>query len=531
MPARRSANLLWLLAVVAGTALRLYQLRDQVLVDDEWHALHALLAGGPLDVLLSFGASDHSIPLTLYDMLLERTIGLTELGMRLPALLAGTAALVVIPWLARDLAGTRASVLLAWLLAISPLAVFYSRYARPYAIAMLLCFVALVAFERWQRGDGRRWQVAFVACAVLAPWLLLVVLPVVVAPLVLAAFASLSGRSAARPGRALVATALAILAGWTVCLAPPLLANLGALADKVARGSLDAATLPGASELLLGTTSLALRVVCLAAACAGAVVLWRRQPRFAATIALAALAQMAGLLVLQPNGLRFAIVFARYGFALLPFLLLTIALGLDSADRALAARVRALPRHALAAAVLLALLLLGPLPWIDRFPNDFTNHASYQADYRPGRYFERFRPAAVPDFYAQLAQRPPGSVTIVEAPWHFFWHSLAWAQRIHRQHVVVGFVDRGTGTVRGGEVPHDRAGIRLRNALYVGDAAALRARGVDYVVFHHDAATEMRVPFPVAPVPIAEWLAEFRRSYGAPVFEDGAITVFAVPRG
>jgi len=137
----------------------------------------------------------------------------------------------------------------------------------------------------------------------------------------------------------------------------------------------------------------------------------------------------------------------------------------------------------------------------------------------------------VSGFYAELARRPPGSVTIVEAPWHFFWHSLAWTQRLHRQHVVVGFVDRGTATVRGGEVPRDRAGIRLRNALHVGDEQALRARGVDYVVFHRDVATEMRVPFPVAPLGIDAWLDEYRHTYGEPVYEDGAVTVFALKRG
>jgi hypothetical protein len=56
MPASRAENLLWLLAVATGMALRLYQLSDQILVDDEWHALHALLAGGPLDIFLNFGA-------------------------------------------------------------------------------------------------------------------------------------------------------------------------------------------------------------------------------------------------------------------------------------------------------------------------------------------------------------------------------------------------------------------------------------------------------------------------------------------
>ena len=531
MPARRSANLFWLLAVAAGTALRLYQLRDQVLVDDEWHALHALLAGGPLDVLLSFGTSDHSIPLSLYDILLERTIGLSELGMRMPALVSGIAALVAIPWLVRDLIDARASVILAWLLAISPLNVFYSRYARPYELAMLLCFVALVAFQRWERGGGRGWQIAFVACAVLAPWLLLVVLPVVTAPLVLAALVALFGRASLRSTRALAATALAVLAGLTLCLAPPLLANLGALSEKVARGSLDATTLLGASELLLGTTSPVLRLVCGVAAIAGAVVLSRTQPRLATLLTLACVLQIAGLLVLEPHGMRFAIVFARYCLALLPILLLTIAVGLDGAAGALVTRVRGLPRWVLPAVMLLALVLRGPLAWIDVYPNDFTNHASYQADYDPGRYFERFRPAVVPAFYGQLAQRPAGSVTIVEAPWHFFWHGLAYVQRIHRQHAVVGFVDHGPGTVRGGEVPRDRTGIRLRNALHVGDAAALRARGVDYVVFHRDALAEMRVPFAAAPVSVDEWITQYRQSYGEPTYEDDAITVFALPRG
>jgi len=531
MPARRSTNLLWLLAVLTGAALRLYQIRDQVLVDDEWHALHALLAGGPLDVLLSFGASDHSIPLTLYDLLLERTVGLTELGMRLPSLLAGIASLVVLPWLVRDLAGLRASVVFAWLLAIAPLHVFFSRYARPYELAMLLCFVAVVACYRWLAGGGRRWQVAFVGCAIVAPWLLLVTLPVVATPLALAVVAACTGVRATLRARALLVTALVVVGGWTLLLAPPLLANAGAVSDKVARGTVELATLRGASELLLGTPSAPLRLLVLAAALAGAIVLARAQPRFAAWVAIVCAAQLAALLMVRPHGLRFPIVFARYCFALSPFLLLTIALGVDAADRRLAASVRWARGPLVSAVVLVVLAGGGPLGWIYAWPNDFTNHGSFQADYAPGRYFERFRPAVIPDFYGSLAQRPPGSVTIVEAPWHYFWHSLAYTQRIHRQHVVVGFVDPGSGKVRNGEVPRERTGIRLRNALHVGDQAALRARGVDYVILHHDAHAEMRVPFAAPPVRADAWIAAYRESYGAPVHEDAAITVFDVREG
>jgi hypothetical protein len=62
---------------------------------------------------------------------------------------------------------------------------------------------------------------------------------------------------------------------------------------------------------------------------------------------------------------------------------------------------------------------------VSRTTNDFTNHISYQADYRPGRYFERFRPHEIAPFYRDLAARPPASVTVVEAPWYFCFHPFA----------------------------------------------------------------------------------------------------------
>lgn len=538
----RAANLVWLLAVVAGAAIRLDQLRDQVLVDDEWHALHALLAHGPLDVLLSFGTTDHSIPLTLWDILLERTVGLTELGMRLPSLACGLAALIVIPALVRPLVGARVAAGLAWLLAIAPLHVFFSRLARPYEPAMLLVFVAVVGLlrttgERAPRGL----RSAALGSALLAPWLLPVVLPMVATALALAALSALgrhpdaarfSQPTRARTRRNALAGVAAVVAGWTILLGAPLIADSGALADKVGRGAIELATIDGASELLLGTTSFALRVASIAAMLTGAVVVARRAPRLAAWAGAVVVAQTAVLVIAAPHGLRFPIVLARYAFAASPFLLLAIAAGADAIGTALAALVR---RPALAAApvtLLVALLAAsGPLRRIHASPNDFTNHASYQADYEPGRYFERFRPDRVPAFYETLAQRPPGSVTVLEAPWYFYWHDLAWLQRLHRQNVVVGFVDEGRDAARVGEVPRNRTGIRLRNALHVADTDGIRARGVDYVILHRDAFGEMRVPFEDARVDVSGWIAACRQAFGEPVFEDAAIVVFAVRPG
>lgn len=532
MRPRATANVVWLLAVLAGTALRLHQLVDQVLVDDEWHALHVVLAGRPLDVLLSFGESDHSIPLALWDLLLERTIGLSELGMRMPALIAGLATLVVVPALLRPIAGARACATLAWLLAIAPMHVFYSRFARPYEPAMLASFVAVVGLYR-AADEERPWlrRVAL-AAALLAPWLLPVVLPLVATALALTVLRAPAARrwTRMRDGCAAssgVAGVVVVLLGWLVLLGGPALADAGALAGKVGRGTIELAGVLGATELLLGTTSAWLRVACALASVAGAVVLVRRAPRLAAWIALATLAQIAALIVAAPHGLRFAIVLARYLLVVTPFLFLTIALGADAADGALHRRLGGPRRSPVVSTLLvLALVVLGPLWWIHGATSSFTGHASFQADYLPERYFERFRPAHVSSFYEQLAREPAGSLTIVEAPWYFFWHGLAYLQRLHGQHVVVGFVDPDSDTVRPGEVPRARDRIQLRNSLHVADVAALRARGVDYVVFHHDAFAEMQVPFEAPRVAVDHWIELYRREVGPPAFEDEWITVF-----
>ena len=460
MPARAPANLLWLLAVIAGTALRLYQLHDQVLVDDEWHALHALLAGGPLDVLLSFGASDHSIPLTLYDIAPRahrRPVGARHAAAVAAGRDRGARGRAVAGTRRRRRARQRDPRLVARDRAAARVLQPLRAPVRGGDAARVRRPARLLRTLRGT-GGGPRLAGRVRRGAILAPWLLLVVLPVVAAPLALALLESLARRPGARSPRAVVASTLVVAAGWLACLAPPppLLANAAALSEKVARGSIDGATLRGASELLLGTTSFALRCVCVATALWGGVLLLRQQQRFAAYVACSSrgAARRAARARAARAPLRDRVR------ALLPRAEPVSAL----ADRGRPRRRRSHARGARAGGALrcsrscspVALAASGPLAWIDAWPNDFTNHASYQADlFRPERYFERFRPATISPFYETLAEEAPGSITIVEAPWHFFWHGLAYLQRIHRQHVVVGFVGEGSGRVRSGEVPRE----------------------------------------------------------------------------
>ena len=89
--------------------------------------------------------------------------------------------------------------------------------------------------------------------------------PLVATPLALVALRALGGRHDPRPARTTLAGVALVLAGWLVLLGAPLLADAGALGAKVGRGALERATLLGASELLLGTPSVALRVAGAAA--------------------------------------------------------------------------------------------------------------------------------------------------------------------------------------------------------------------------------------------------------------------------
>jgi hypothetical protein len=92
------------LAVAMATALaiflRTYGITQQVVIDDEWHAIHKLLFLVVRDHLVTFGMADHSIPLTLLYKAMADTVGLAEGRLRMPQIVCGVALVPVASWLA-----------------------------------------------------------------------------------------------------------------------------------------------------------------------------------------------------------------------------------------------------------------------------------------------------------------------------------------------------------------------------------------------------------------------------------------------
>jgi len=520
---------LLVLAVLAGAWLRLHQLGEQIVADDEWHALDAARNLRWGELFTHFGAADYCIPLALLDRLLMETVGLSETGMRAPVLAAGLAGLVLLPLLLRPLLGRATSTAFAWLLAVSPLHVYYSRFARPYDITLLLSFGGAIAAWRWWTGGSRRWAAASVACAVLAPWFNLVALPLSGAPLAaLAADGLLRGTLDGRAARRLLATAGAIAAGLLLLLGPPLLVDGGTLLAKTGQPDVPgAAGWLSAARQWAGTSEDGVVAAVGAAALAGALVLARRQPRCVGYLLVLWGVQAGAVHLARPAFLEY--VLARYVLVSVPVVLVLVATALAALEERLRRRLRVLPAGALAPLAAAALFWAGPLRFVYDGPNNWTNHAVHQYWYRsagPWSFQKAAREADPAGFYARLGLfAPPGSLRLVEAPWSMASTenmALPLTQVLHRQWVCIGFVGDGS---RAGELPAGDPRFRFRNFVHVGDEEGLQQRRVRLVVFHRD---RLLPPDPPGePLPDVEgWIERYRARWGRPLHEDEHMVVF-----
>ena len=533
---RRLAQLAFAAAVLVGAAIRLDQIGSQVPGDDEWHALHALLAHPYEWILTHLGRSDHCIPLTVYEKLLADTFGLSELGMRMPSLLAGLASLVVLPRLLRPALGLKASLVFAWLLAIAPLHVYYSRYARPYAPALLLVVVAVIAFDRWRRERRTSWAVLFAVCAALGSWFHPVFLPFALSPIAWAIGRRLLRLEKGEPAPApILLPAVGSLLLVAALLGPPIVTDFQDLAGRSEGAGAGLASPDEVFELMTGANRPFLFFGYGVAVLLGLVAMRGRWSGLLGGLVFASAVQLAAVLVVGPAEIRTPITTARYLLPAFVVLLAVAALGLEHLDGLLRKEWRRFPPHAVTLVLGVSLLAFGPLPSIHYRPNDFTNHTVFQYDYAPNFLHnfatKNFGLQGIPAFYLELAKEPADGRAIVEAPWYYEWHRspLPIYQRVHRWPVHVGFVTRPGERLPYGELPWPDARFAFRSFVHVADFRAMRERNVRYVVFHKNPPRQPDDDRHPSLADARAWIDEYRRNVGAPVHEDADLTVFELP--
>lgn len=528
------------IAIIVGLFLRVYQLRTQMLIDDEWHAVRMLLRTDLHGIATHFGLADYCIPLTLYYRWLFQRGALSEWSMHLPLLLAGVALLLAAPWLLRATVSRPTRALWVGLLAVSPSLIYFSRTARPYALIALFGFIAIVAFRNWhdRRGDRRVWAAVYVAAAFVAGWAHLLSLVFTLWPF--AYYGAGALRDAARaPSRAqslralgaLFALGFATALPLALALGPPLLNDWGALAGKAGADSVTATSLYRTLLMQFGIAQAWLCALMLALLAFGAYRLWRRDRDLVALSLSATLVGMAVIALARPAWIQHAPVLVRYAAPILPFLLLYVAEGCVGVLERVRWPVAAV---ALAALAVGGLVASGPLPSWYYTPNQFMEHALFQFDYDPHEnpYSTELQLGPVSPFYRELARKPPASVTLIETPAraHSNYMPDPWLQKIHRQNVKFALASPVCGVGDWDEYPYT-ADVHFRRIVPLADLLDGAHFGGSYLVLRLHPWTlppgkdfPWPVPWPDMPACVAKVAARL----GEPVYRDDQIAVFAL---
>jgi hypothetical protein len=519
-------SLLLVVAFVTGVALRAWQIDIQILLEDEWHAIHKLLRAGPLDIFTHLGHADYSIPLTLYYQWLYRHTGLSEWAMHVPSLAAAVVLLMIGPRLVARWAPLPVRAIWLALVAVSPLLVYHAKVARPYALTSLLTFVGIVAFRAWWRDGRRRDAIVYVVATFFAGWLHLVSLTFALLPFVYYGVQSArqamrgaqGGQNGGRQLRRLVLLGIATAIPLAAVLLPPLVIDTEY--TKAGRDAVTSESLYRTLLMLAGTAHPAVAIALYASVAYGFIRLRARDADLAWYLATIG---GAGFVVVAASGalwISHPLVLARYAMPALPFLLLFAA---EGAFVALVAVVSPPIRPFAAAGLVAALVVTGPIPREWHYPNQFWGHMIYQFDYDPAH--NPYVPAAadipIPSFYASLASRPPGSVTLVEMPWRLesALNRFARYQQVHRQIVHVGLVTPLCGQYDFGEYPETLRGMQMREMVHLSALLRGDIGDADYLVVHHHP--------PGSPWPdMQRCLPLIAAKFGEPVYRDDEISVY-----
>jgi len=198
-PDSKSGKWFWvffLASSMAGVFLRLYLISDQVILDDEWHALNFSIHHSVGYLLTHFSyAGANIIPLNAYVRMLLVSLGWSELFLFLPSIVAGIACLLLFPLVLRKKFSDRVAAVFSFLLAISPLIIFYSRACRPYSIYTFLGFLSLWILYAWCLNGGKKFGILYVIAGVLCIYFHFVGIIFVFVPLGCAVIAKLMEKS------------------------------------------------------------------------------------------------------------------------------------------------------------------------------------------------------------------------------------------------------------------------------------------------------------------------------------------------
>jgi len=498
--------LLLILAIILGAFLRLYQLAGQIIGDDEWHAIGVAINRSFKYIFTHFHDADNCIPLTLYYKLLIETLGLNEFGLHSLQLISGILSLIVFPLIIRSVFNQKVTIIFSWLLAISPLLVFYSRYARPYMIVVFLSFISIFSFYFWIQKRDIFYVIAYVILAVLASYFNLASSAFVAAPLAYTCILRMfKGRFVVRqhvfelPGiRHLVLVAICLIAGISILFLPAI-TSLQNITGKVGQGSFELNMIIGSINLFNGCSSYWWSLILTVLVLYGSYNLFQKNRFLFGYLVAIFFLQILFIVVVNPRRVQEPAVFTRYFIVCLPLWILLISIALYDLSTKLNAYIMAKTKRVYAhitsncclAGALLILVAKSPILPIYKFENNFTNHIDFQSDYthQTLKTIDNNSLDLYSHFYSDL-KKTSTTTSIIEYPYLIFWigNNFHFYQRFHGKRVKIGHNDH---SYLSQSAPLMHRNINFKNFVNIDNKSDILNSNADHVIIHKNMLYEI----------------------------------------
>jgi hypothetical protein len=394
-----------------GLVLRLWLISDQILLDDEWHTINMAIGRSFWDIFTYYthiGAN--STPLNLYTWFLLKTFGLSEMLLRLPALIAGILSLIILPIFVLRIFNRRVALIFSFLFAISPFLIFYSRLLRPYSIFVLLGLVSVFSFYLWLVSGERKYIIIYMISGPLSVYFHLFAIIALLTPLACAFFIKflqrfpnsfLAQKMEIVPRLSSLFFVSAYLVFMLLLISLPVLTSDRSIAGEFHKLQLPLKSLIDSAPLLSGTTNNFLILVFLGLLVSGQIRMLQKKAVLGIITLFLIIFYLSSLLLLKPQ-IQVPIIFCRFAILLFPISFLLVALGIEefvgylvSLDRIKNFRYSSSLLNFSAFFFLISLFLTGPLWRIYTPPNNFTNHSAFQESYAPKNWERSYES----DFY------------------------------------------------------------------------------------------------------------------------------------
>ncbi len=331
IPVKNSAHYLICLSLITaiGVYFRWDQFGSQLVGDDEWHAVRIATRHTYSYILTHFQTADNCVPLTfLYKVFLD-TIGLNELTLRILQGSLGTAMIVLFPLFVRRMVGNASSLIFALLIAVSPILIYYSRFARPYIIVAFLSVLAVLSFYYWLEQRRKIFLSVYLLFGVLSIYFSPVSAPIVYSPVAVAfVLTVLQKKGWIRTGEEIkigfsesVAILSFLTAGILLWLVPAI-GSIEKISGKAGEGHYVLKTFTDSMNMFSGYESLSVSLLFIPILAAGVCHLYKNRRFLCPYLAAVMFLQILSVTVTAPYNIHLPHVFARYNIAALPIFLL-----------------------------------------------------------------------------------------------------------------------------------------------------------------------------------------------------------------